>query len=135
VLATGDQSLDRATPEVRADRYRDVENRAASLTEAMDRRTANQQSSTNEALFMSNSTGLQQLVEPSGDNLVARLAAIAETERMVEMAVWTTLSRAPDSEEKSHLVKWIESTDETRAVACSQLVWALVTSAEFRFNH
>jgi hypothetical protein len=135
ILATGDQALDRATPENRSDRYRDIENRAASLTESMDRRSTNQQSSTNEALFMSNSPALQQLVQPAGENLVARLAAMPDTDHVVETAIWTTLGRAPDPNEKSHLVTWLESNAQARSVACCELVWALLTSAEFRFNH
>ena len=39
------------------------------------------------------------------------------------------------SEERTHLVQWLEARRETRAQACGQLIWALATSAEFRFNH
>jgi hypothetical protein len=75
------------------------------------------------------------LVAPAGNNLAIRLAAIPETDRLIDTAVWTVLGRAPGGDERSHLAEWFESRKQDRSGACSQLVWALLTSAEFRFNH
>jgi hypothetical protein len=55
-------------------------------------------------------------------------------DQLVETAVWTILSRPPEPEERSHLAAWVTGKPD-RARACSQLMWALMTSAEFRFNH
>jgi len=134
-LAAGGEAFDQSAAESRADQYRDLENRSAGLIESLDRRTANFQSSASEALFMSNNPAVQQLVAPADSNLVARLAAIPETGKLVDTAVWTVLGRSPDSDERLHLEQWFESRKQDRADACSRLVWALVTSAEFRFNH
>lgn len=84
---------------------------------------------------MSNNAAVQQLVAPAGSNLAVRLAAITETERLIDRAVWTVLGRAPRGDERTFLTEWFESRKQDRPGACSQLVWALLTSAEFRFNH
>jgi hypothetical protein len=49
--------------------------------------------------------------------------------------VWTVLSRPAEDEERTFLVRWVEEHKKDRPRACSELVWALMTSAEFRFNH
>src|SRR5262249_47026058 len=103
-------------------------------TKLLDPRSDRYQSSTGEALFMTNHPDVQALVTPTKTNLVGRLAALTDTKEIVETAVWTLLSRAPQAEERDFLVKWVESKPD-RALGCRQLVWALMTSAEFRFNH
>jgi hypothetical protein len=138
VLAAGDGSFDSsAAPEVRAKNYRNLESRAAALTGAkvLDSRLERYQSSAGEAMYMSNHAEVQKLTMPAGSNLAARLAAIEDTRQLVDTAVWTVFSRAPTESEREHLMKWIEERKENRAKACGQLVWALLTSAEFRFNH
>src|SRR5262249_9608434 len=123
--------------QVRAQRYRQLENEAVRLTksELLDRRGDQFQSSTAEALFLSNHPEVQRLTVVSGNNLTARLAAMTDTQQLVETAVWTILSRPPEAEERTDLVQWLEARPQNRTAACGQLVWALVTSAEFRFNH
>jgi hypothetical protein len=101
----------------------------------LDPRTDRFQSSAGEALFMSNNAEVQRLVKPAGRNLVARLAALADTRERVQTAVWTVLSRPPDDAELTYLVHWMDQRKQERAAACGELVWALLTSAEFRFNH
>jgi hypothetical protein len=138
VLATGDDAFDRSeTPEERGQRYRDLEKQAAALTRAklLDPRTERFQSSAAEALYMSNQPDVQKLTMPAGNNLTARLAALEDSRQLVETAVWTVLSRPPTELECDNLVQWIEARKENRSRACGQLVWALLTSAEFRFNH
>jgi hypothetical protein len=115
---------------------RTLESEAGRLLRAklIDPRGDRYQASTGEALFMSNHPEVQRLLEPTRTNLLARLVALPATREIVETAVWTVLSRAPEPEERDYLVKWLESKPD-RARGCRQLVWALMTSAEFRFNH
>jgi hypothetical protein len=137
LLATGAGSFDpTADPAARAKRYRELEGQCAALLKpgSLDVRADRFQSSTAEALFMSNHPEVQKLVTPAGNNLVARLAALADTKQLVETATWSVLSRPPSMEEHAYLSKWIDG-HEDRSKACGELVWALLTSAEFRFNH
>jgi hypothetical protein len=134
-LATSDGTFDTSSGDARAERYRELESRSADLMESLDRRSTNFQSSAAEALFMSNNAAVQKLIEPAGSNLAARLTATPEAGAVIDTAFWTVLGRGPSASERSYLVGWFTSGDHGRADACSQLVWALVTSAEFRFNH
>jgi hypothetical protein len=137
VLGAGDQSLDAARDsKTREARARALERDAARLlqTKLLDPRTDRYQSSTGEALFMSNHPEVQRLVEPTKTNLSGRLAALKDTREIVDTAVWTLLCRPPEAEERAFLVQWVEGKPD-RAKACRELVWALLTSAEFRFNH
>jgi hypothetical protein len=138
ILAAGESTFDdAATAEARAKRYRELEGQAGALTrqEMLDPRTDRFQSSAAEALFLSNNQEAQRLTAKSGNNLVSRLSAMKDVGQIVEAAVWTVLSRAPDAEERLQLSRWLKEHGSDRAKACSQLVWALLTSAEFRFNH
>jgi len=135
LLATGDGSFDQ--PDARARRYRELEDRAGALTrlDQFDPRTDRFQSSATEALFLSNNPDAQRLVAKNGNNLVARLTALKDDGQIVDTAVWTVLSRPPDTEERTILTRWLDEHGPDRSKACGQLVWALLTSAEFRFNH
>jgi len=136
-LATGDETFARATePQARTRRYRELESQAGGLInlKVLDPRSDRFQSSAAEALFMSNGSDVQRLMARSGGNLAARLTATVDTGKLVDSAVWTILSRPPEAEERAHLVHWIEGQKD-HAKACGNLIWALMTSAEFRFNH
>jgi hypothetical protein len=136
LLAAGDESFAQAKDEpARGRLYRDLEGRTNGLIGVLDPRTDRFQSSAGEALFMSNHPEVQRLVGPAGNNLAARLAKLSDSGQAVETATWTILSRAPTAEERTFLVRWLDQRKDQRARACGDLVWALATSAEFRFNH
>jgi hypothetical protein len=135
LLATGDGTFDQSEGEPRGKRYRELEGQAAALTKALDARTDRFQSSTTEALFLSNHPDVQRLTAAAGNNLAARLVALTDAGQVADAAVWTVLSRPPEADEQAELVKWLDGHKDDRARACGELVWALMTSAEFRFNH
>ncbi|HUY35186.1 MAG TPA: DUF1549 domain-containing protein [Pirellulales bacterium] len=136
VLATGDESFDEALdPATRAERHRQLEGRASALVEWLDPPSDVFQSSTGEALFMSNHPALQQLLKPEARNLSARLAGTIDKTQFGELAAWAVFSRRPVAEELAMCDDWVARHSADRATACRDLVWALLTSAEFRFNH
>ncbi|HEV3118622.1 MAG TPA: DUF1549 domain-containing protein [Gemmataceae bacterium] len=137
-VVLGDGSLDQAkTVEARARRYRDLENQVAGIVklDLLDPRSDHFQSSTAEALFMSNSPEVQRYFTPSGKNLVARLTAYTDTGGLVDTAIWTLLGRPPQCDERAYLMRWLDEHKQGRSKACSEMLWALAASAEFRFNH
>jgi len=138
LIATGDGSLDDAkTPDARVKKYRELEGQAGGLARPgiLDGRGEKYQASTGEALFLSNHADVQRLMAPAGKNLVARLLATADNGAMVDTAVRTVMGRAPEAEERTFLATWVAGQKAERGKVCGELVWALVTSAEFRFNH
>lgn len=146
LLATGEDAAagDAVQPEQRyrkieqryrqlKQRYRQLDQKARSLTKWLDRPRDDYQASTTEALYLSNNPEVQQIV--TGSALTARLAAISDTSEAVDTAFWTILSRPPDDEERSFLAGQLQTNKKDRAEAVANVIWALLTSAEFRFNH
>ncbi len=119
----------------RIEQYLTIEERAAELINSLDPRRANFHSSVAEALFMSNNSASQALVAAQGDNLAARLGKIEDTGELVTQAVRTILSRSPNDDESARLTGWFGRQGDDRHTTCDQMIWALITSAEFRFNH
>ncbi|MGH7173632.1 MAG: DUF1549 domain-containing protein [Gemmataceae bacterium] len=112
-----------------------LEKQTTELAKHLDSRTREFQSSTGEALFLSNSATVRKLVAADGDNLTARLAALREDRALVKAAFTATLGRSPTAAESERLVHWLRRSGHDRRTACEDMAWALVTSAEFRFNH
>jgi hypothetical protein len=86
-----------------------------------------------EALFQANSPQFAEVVAKGG--LASRLAGIADDGLLVEEAFWCVLSRPPSQEERERFHQYLLARRDRRLAACQQIVWALVASAEFRFNH
>ncbi len=107
----------------------------ASLESALDPRIAAFQSSADEALFLSNSPAVQKLFQAEGNNLAARLAKISDANELARVAVRAIFTRDPRPDEQQELAAWIKSQAGDQSRTAEQLVWALATSAEFRFNH
>jgi hypothetical protein len=64
------------------------------------------------------------------------LAALAEDEAVARKAYLAVLSRPPTAEETARVARYLkERGPGARAEACRELVWALLSGAEFRFNH
>ena len=84
---------------------------------------------------MSNGDQLNDLLADGGDRLVGRLVKIADRRERVDLAVRNVLSRPPDEEEIALLGDFLAAASDRPAEGCRQLVWALLTGAEFRFNH
>ena len=93
--------------------------------------------SADEALGISNDAERLKLV---GAKLVPELLKIEDGKQRIEHAVWAVLSRAPRTDEVALLGEYVTghaggADGANTAEALRQMVWALTTSAEFRFNH
>ena len=69
------------------------------------------------------------------DRLVGRLAELKTPEEAVEMAVRNILARPAGSDEKRILVDYLSQRRDRLLEGYRQMVWALLSSAEFRFNY
>ena len=87
--------------------------------------------SADQALFMQNSASLQKLLKTG---LVERLAKIESPEELANEAFVAVLSREPNEIESREISEYVQ-TSKDRRLACEDVIWALLTSAEFRFNH
>jgi len=92
------------------------------------------QANATQALFATFNPFTQKLLQPTPGNLVQRLAAEKDNEKLARLAFLTILARPPGAEEVAEAARHLESAGN-RAQASADLVWALLSSAEFRFNH
>lgn len=139
-IATGHaQPLRDGETAQRLAQYLELVKQAAGLAAALDARRPEFQSSATEALFVSNHAAVQQLLAgPQGEQpagLVAELAALPSHELVIQRAMLSVLSRQATEEERQELSAWLAAQPGDRHAVCAQLVWALLASAEFRFNH
>jgi hypothetical protein len=86
-------------------------------------------------LFTNNESLLKEVLTDGPGSLVARLKQIAEPEKRVELAVRSVLNRPATADEVRTLADYLQRRQDRPSAANQQMVWALLTSPEFRFNH
>jgi hypothetical protein len=84
-----------------------------------------------QAQFLSGSPELGQLLESASANTVERLAEISDPSSRVREAFLTVFGRWPDAEELSHAGDFLKAHAEHPVAGTGDLLWALMTSAEF----
>ena len=84
-----------------------------------------------QAQFLSAAPALKELLEPVPESTVARIAALQAPSERVEVAFRAVLGRAPEPEEMAQAEQVLASRPEQPAEAARDLIWALLTSAEF----
>ncbi|MCA9176331.1 MAG: DUF1549 domain-containing protein [Planctomycetales bacterium] len=93
-------------------------------------------STVKEAMFLSNNSAVEQFLQGSFEpkHLLASAADCDAPDRRAEMMFAAILHRSPTDEELARLQQfWAASKDRRAGIAAA--AWALLTSAEFRFNH
>jgi hypothetical protein len=83
-----------------------------------------------QAQFLSTSPALAEILKPGSEGTVTRLAALAKSSDRVRQAFLAAYGRAPDSEEANQAKAFLEPRAD-KAEAVRDLLWALMTSAEF----
>lgn len=116
-------------------RMESVENSARGMIDQFEVPSDNFQVSVSEALLLSNNERMQRDLLHGGDKLAADLVKIEEDREAVRHAARAVLAREPSSEELHEMTEYLARRRDRREEACRQLVWALLTSTEFRFNY
>jgi hypothetical protein len=88
-----------------------------------------------EAMLFANNEALQKSLLDGPNALPAILAKEADATQRAELAVRIVLGRPARAEEVEALVSYMQRRQDRPDAASQQVVWALLTSAEFRFNH
>jgi hypothetical protein len=113
-----------------------IEGAGRGLGNSFELPAADFQVSVDEALLLSNSDRLaNDLVRDSKDKLVGRLADCSDHRAAAELAVKTILCRPPAEDELAALTDYLAKREDRLPEARRQLVWALLTSSECRFNY
>lgn len=88
-----------------------------------------------QALFAANAGPINSWVAPAGGNVTERIINQADANAAAEELYLAVLSRLPSDAERAEVAKYLNDRANDKPAAAQELVWALLTSAEFRFNH
>jgi hypothetical protein len=88
-----------------------------------------------QTLFLSNGAQLRDWLTPRPGSLIDRLNAQKDPAKVADELYLSVLTRLPAEEERKDVVSYLARRSADRAAALQDLAWALLTSAEFRFNH
>ena len=89
----------------------------------------------NQALFLMNSPLLDVWLQPSKNNLVARLQSIHDIAALSDELYMSIFSRHPNEFEASAVQHFLNSFADKRVQGLQELTRTLLCSAEFRLNH
>ncbi len=93
------------------------------------------QATLDQTLFLKNGTLLRSWLAPRPGNLTERLGRLMDAGAVAEELYLSALTRPPSDEEKREVADYLAGRASDRAAALQELAWALITSAEFRFNY
>ena len=86
-------------------------------------------------LFANNEAMLRELLADTPGALVHRLKQVTDLDKRADLAVRAVLSRPARPDEIKALTEYMRGRGGRPVEACQQAVWALLASAEFRFNY
>jgi hypothetical protein len=96
--------------------------------------TAAYEARVEQALFLANNTYLQSLISVRPGSLPARLAALEDSSAFSEELYLGVLTRFPTPDEKKEVASALQKAGKDKSNLVRDLIWALITSAEFRFS-
>lgn len=92
-------------------------------------------STADQALFAANSGSLNGWVVPASDNVTERIIKQPDSRLAAHELYVGILTRMPTEDEVGEVTSYLNSRVADRNLAAEELVWAILNSAEFRFNH
>ncbi|HEV7278733.1 MAG TPA: DUF1549 domain-containing protein [Pirellulaceae bacterium] len=115
---------------------RSMDDAATELSEQFAIPDAAFQVGVDESLLFSNGSRIEQdLLRDDSARLLGSLKQIPDDRAAVEQAFLAILSRWPALEERETAAAFLADRSDRRDDAMRQLAWALLATAEFRFNH
>lgn len=94
------------------------------------------ETSLDQTLFVAHGSLLRTWLAPSkAGNLLGRLEPIKESDAVAEELYLSVMTRQPGDEERREVADYLKDRTKDRSAAMQELAWALLASAEFRFNH
>lgn len=90
---------------------------------------------TDQALFLANGATVRNWLAPRPGDLTNRLVALKNSDAVADELYLSVFTRYPSEEERKDVADYLASRPQERPAALQELAWALLASAEFRFNH
>ena len=127
---------EKTKPEDLEKRLEGTANSGASLANLFETPDDYFQVGVDEALLLNNNERLtNDLLADNNTKLVGHLKQITDRRQWIDTLYWTILSRPPAAEEVAAVSAYLDARQDRPVEATQQVVWALLASAEFRFNY
>lgn len=88
-----------------------------------------------QALFAANGGSINSWVAPAAGNVTERITKQEDPRIAAEELYLGLFTRMPTDEERADVANYLKDRAKDKGAASQELVWALLNSAEFRFNH
>jgi hypothetical protein len=136
-IATADpKTFEGAKPADVEKRLEGLENAARGFAGSFAQPTDDFQIGVGEALLFSNSDKLaREFLADGNERLVSRVAAMDDRAKALDLMVRSVLCRPPTTGELAALTEYVNRRQDRLPEAYRQALWALLSGAEFRFNH
>jgi hypothetical protein len=93
------------------------------------------ESSLEQALYLSNNDLVLGWIRPRPGNLADRLGKLTSSAAIADELYISVFTRLPDRDETIAVAGFIQDRAADRADAIAELIWSMIASTEFRFNH
>jgi Protein of unknown function (DUF1549)/Protein of unknown function (DUF1553) len=136
-IATSDpQAFESGKPAEVEKRIEGLESAARGFAGAFAQPTDDFQIGVSEALLFSNSDKIaREYLADGNDRLLGRVKATNDPDKAIDLAVRSVLCRPPTAEEQRALREYIGRRSDRLSEAYRQVIWALISGSEFRFNY
>ncbi len=123
-------------PEDWSRKREELENRSNHLSSRLAIPDEGFQISIEESLLFSNNDHIfNEYLRDSGDRLLGVLKQTDGTDPRIRTAFRAVLSREPGAQETAAITEYVAARSDRESSAWQQVLWALATTPEFRFNH
>ncbi|MCA9030538.1 MAG: DUF1549 domain-containing protein [Planctomycetaceae bacterium] len=131
-----DQSPGLSKPEDWEKKREDWENRSNHLAGQLAIPDPNFQVAVEEALLFSNNDYItNEFLRDSGNRLVGAVKARETPEDKIDLMFQSVFARPASEKERIRITQYLVDRPDREVAALQQVLWALITSPEFRFNH
>jgi hypothetical protein len=93
------------------------------------------QATLDQALFVANGSTIRGWLAPRAGNLTDRLLRLKDSKAVADELYLSILTRSSAADETEEVSKYLIGRDKDRPAAMQDMAWALLASAEFRFDH
>lgn len=116
-------------------RFNSLENRVAFGKLFPDVLTEESLSNVSQGLMLTNSELIDQLIATESSSLLEDLTKLEQPQEITNRLFLSIVQRSPDEEEEAKFLQLLSNPARSKTKIIEDLAWALITSAEFRFNH
>lgn len=136
IAASDPSAFDKLSPEDLEKKIEQLESGARGFASNIAMPNDDFQIGINEALlFSNNGRVMQEFLGDGTGALLGRVKEMKDTNQAIDLMVRNVFCRSPSEDEQKAFVNYLKQRDDRPADAQRQLLWAMIASAEFRFNH